>query len=255
MATIKKENFGALSNGQNATIYTLRNTKGNELKVTDYGARVVSLRFRNKDFENKFVLVGHDKVADYENDDKKLGVVYVDGSDELSKKIWAAEEIIEGVKFSIKDGDKDISIIYSISNDNEVSIKYEAKGVEDITTQMTFSGDVLAEPDFKIFSDEFKGINSGENILPLIDKPAEVEMELGMFGYDPGCPIDYLDAGLKNGADIFSKAASIMLKMYATQEKIHIDNTEKGFSIKTSGSKSDNGVIKSQTVYVLKNVK
>ena len=251
MPTIKKENFGTLSDGQTATIYTLRNTKGNELKVTDYGARIVSWRFRNKDFENKFVLIGHENAADYEKDDKNLGVVYVDGSDHLSKKIWSSEETVEGIKFSIKDGDKEIVVIYSVSNDNEVSIKYEAQGVNDVSTQVTFSGDVFANPDFKVFSDEFKGGNSGE--WTLIDKPAEVEMELGMFGFDIGCPIDYLDAGLKNGAEIFSEPAGMLLLMYATQDKIHVDNVESGFAIKTSGTKPVDGKLKSQTVYILKN--
>ena len=251
MPAIKKESFGTLSDGQVASIYTLRNTKGNELKVTDYGARVVSLRFRNKDFENKFVLIGYNSADEYENDDKNLGVVYVDGSDHLAKKIWNAEQSVEGVKFSIKDGDKEIAVLYSISNDNEISIKYEAKGVEDVSTSMVFSGEVLANPNFKIFSDEFQGGNSGA--WTLIDKPAEVEMELGMFGFDIGCPIDYLDAGLKNAADIVSDAEKISLKMYATQDKVHVDSIDGGFAIKTSGTKSDGGVLKSQTVYMLKN--
>ena len=252
MATIKKEAFGTTAEGKAASIYTLRNTKGNELKVTDYGARIVSWRFRNKDFDNKFVLVGHDNVAAYEND-KNLGVVYVDGSDHLANQIWNSEQAIDGVKFNISEGGKEITVTYSISNDNEVSIKYEAKGVEDITTQLTFSGEALADPNFKIFSEEFKGGNSGA--WSIIDKPAEVEMELGMFGYDPGCPIDYLDAGLKNAAIIESEPASMILKMYATQDKVHVDSVDGGFVIKTSGTKSTDGKITSQTVYVLKNVK
>ena len=249
MPAIKKENFGTLSDGQTASIYTLRNNKGNELKITDYGARVVSLRFRNKDFENKFVLVGHDKITDYEKDN--LGVVYVDGSDQLSKKIWNAEQIVEGVKFSIKDGDKEVIVIYSISNDNEISITYEAKGVNDVTSQLTFSGEVLTDPNFKIFSDDFKGEKSGE--WTLIDKPAEIEFVEGMFGFDIGCPIDYFDAGLKNAAVITSDPANMLLEVYANQNKIHVDNVDGGFAIKTSESKSDGGVLKSQTVYILKN--
>ena len=251
MPAIKKENFGTLSDGQAASVYTLRNTKGNELKVTDYGARVVSLRFRNKKFENKFMLIGHENVADYEKDDKNLGVVYVDGNAQFANKIWSAEQTIEGVKLSIKDGDKEIAVIYSISNDNEISIKYEAKGIEDVTTCVPFSADVLADSDFKIYSDEFKGGNSGS--WQLIDKPAVVEMELGMFGFDIGCPIDYLDAGLKNAADINSDVAGMTLKMYATQDTVQVDSIDRGFTIKTSGTKINNGVIKSQTVYVLKN--
>ena len=228
MPAIKKENG----------LYTLRNVKGNELKVSEEGAKIVSLRFRDKKFENKFVVLEGSKV-------------YVDGSDCFADKIWNAEQTVEGVKFSIKDDNREISILYSISNDNEVSIKYEAKGVEDVTTSVPISSDVLAEPKFKIYSEEFSGGDRGS--WTLIDKPAIVEMELGMFGFDIGCPIDWLDSGLKNAADIVSEPAGITLNMYATQDKIQIDNIEGGFAIKTSGTKLKDGVIKSQTVYVLKN--
>ena len=54
-------------------------------------------------------------------------------------------------------------------------------------------------------------------------------------------------------ADISSDSANMLLKMYATQNKVHVDNIDGGFVIKTSGTKNDNGVIKSQTVYILKN--
>ena len=253
MPTIKKESFGKLKNGQEATLYTLRNNKGNEVKVTDFGARIVSWRFRNADFKNKFVLAGHKSAADYEADDKDLGVVYVDDKADLADKIWSAAEHVEGVTFSIADGDKKVSVTYSVSNDNELSIKYEASGgVEDVSTKVVFSGDTLTDPDFKIFSDDFKSVD--DKMWKLIDKPAEVEMELGMFGFDIGCPIDYLDAGLKNGADIFSAADKLLLNMYATQDNVHVEKLPDGFAVKTSGSKkTDDGVIKSQTVYVLKN--
>ena len=46
MPSIKKE----------GSVWTLRNTKGNELKVNELGARIVSMRFRNKDFKNCFLL-------------------------------------------------------------------------------------------------------------------------------------------------------------------------------------------------------
>ena len=117
MPSIKKE----------GSIWTLRNTKGNELKVTDVGARVVSLRFRDKDFKNQFVLK------------EDGGVVYVDGGTDFSKITWQAEQLIEGVKFSAELNGKSASVLYSISNDNEISIKYEATGVEDISNEMDFT--------------------------------------------------------------------------------------------------------------------
>ena len=252
MATIKKESFGKLSDGQEIFIYTLRNTKGNELKVTDYGARVVSFRFRNKDFENKFILKTFADVTSLENDES-AGVVFVDN--EVSKIIWKSEQIAEGVKFSAEVGEKNIEIIYSVSNDNEISIRYFASGIEDISTQLVFEKNVLPDSDITAFAEGAEKTKISNQTYNIIDKPAEVEMELGMFGYDPGCPIDYLEAGLKNAADIFSEAASIAVKVYATQEKIFVDSSEETFSIKTGGTKSDGGKIKSQTVYVFKNRK
>ena len=44
MAMIKKEAFGKLSDGRAVELYTLRNTKGTEAKITTYGARLVSWR-------------------------------------------------------------------------------------------------------------------------------------------------------------------------------------------------------------------
>ena len=234
MPSIKKETAGE------ATIWTLRNTKGNELKVTNLGARVVSMRFRDKDFKNNFVLKDG------------ASVVLVDGGADFEKILWQAEELIEGVKFTAQLGGKSASVLYSLSNDNEISITYEAAGVEDISTQMVFT---LPDADFRACQ---KGAAwekiSDEKIYP-VTQPAEVEMELGMFGYDPGCPIDYLDAGLKNAANIFSAPTSIDVIVYATQNEIHALAVDGGFAIKTSGSNAADGKIKSQTVYMLKNRK
>ena len=234
MPSIKKETSGE------ATIWTLRNTKGNELKVTNLGARVVSMRFRDKNFKNNFVLKDG------------ASVVLVDGGADFEKIIWQAEELIEGVKFTAQLGGKSASVLYSVSNDNEISITYEATGVEDISTQMVFT---LPDADFRACQ---KGAAwekiSDEKIYP-VTEPAEVEMELGMFGYDPGCPIDYLDAGLKNAANIFSAPTSIDVIVYATQNEIHALAVDGGFAIKTSGSNAADGKIKSQTVYMLKNRK
>ena len=231
MPAIRKETSGA------ATLYTLRNTKGNELKVTDLGARVVSMRYRDKDFTNRFLF----------KDD--AGIVLVDGGEDFAKVIWQAEETLEGVKFTSQIGDKSATVIYSISNDNEISIKYETTGIKDISTVMTFSADALPDIDFRACQ---KGAAwekiSDEKVYPVTEK-AEVEMELGMFGYDPGCPIDYLDAGLKNAANLFSAAASIDIIVYATQDKIHAEAVDGGFAVKTSGAASG------QTVYMIKNRK
>ncbi|MBR0261639.1 MAG: hypothetical protein IJQ85_07570 [Selenomonadaceae bacterium] len=230
MPSIKKETAG------NATVYTLRNTKGNELKVTNLGARLVSMRFRDKNFTNRFMF----------KDDAAAGIVLVDGAKDFADIIWQAEEFIEGVKFSAELNGKSASVMYSVSNDNEISIKYEGTNIEDISTEVVFA---LPDADFRACQ---KGAAwekiSAEKIYP-VTEPAEVEMELGMFGYDPGCPIDYLDAGLKNAANIFSAEAEIDIIVYATQDKIAAQAVEGGLAIKTVGN------VKGQTVYMIKNRK
>ena len=228
MPSIKKETVGE------ATLYTMRNTKGNELKVSNLGARVVSMRFRDKNFTNQSLL----------KDDASN--VYVDGGEDFAKIIWQAEETLEGMKFSAELDGKSATVTYSVSNDNEISIKYEASGIEDISTEMVFA---LPDVDFRACQ---KGAAWEKLDAPKtypITEPAEVEMELGMFGYDPGCPIDYLDAGLKNAANIFCAAKEIDLIVYATQNEVHAQAVDGGFAIKTSGS------AKGQTVYMIKNRK
>ena len=228
MPTIKKEIIN------DESIYTLRNTKGNELKISNIGAKIISLRFRNKNFDNKFLI--------------KNSEVIIDGENQFAKNIWSAEEFVEGVRFKIKEGDKNISIVYSISNDNEISIKYNAEGIKDISTAIKFDSEVLKNPQLKIFSDEFKNEKFGE--WSIIDKPAEVEFIEGMFGFDIGCPIDYYDAGLKNAAEIISDDENLILQIYASQNKIKITED---LTIQTVESKSVDGLIKSQTVYTIKN--
>lgn len=255
MANIKQESFGKLSDGREAKIFTLRNNKGNELKVTDYGARIVSIRFRDKSFKNKFMLKTYSDVSGYEKD-AAAGIVFVDEGEDFSKIIWDAQTIIEGVKFTAEIDGKHAEIIYSISNDNEVSITYEATGAEDISTQLVFCADELPTSEINPYAEgATNGLISGKNIYDIIDKPAEVLMEVGMFGYDPGCPIDYLEAGLKNAADIFSAPSSIDVKVYATQNKLHVEEVDGGFAIRTSSTKAEDGKIKAQTVYVFKNRK
>ena len=233
MASIKQE----------GSVWTIRNTKGNELKVTNEGARVVSMRFRDKDYKNLFLLKDN------------ASTVTVDGGEDFANVTWQGEKLFEGVKFTAQVGDKSATIIYSLSNDNEISIRYEATGIDDITTQLVFSADALPDIDFRACQKgaAWEKIDGAKNYP--VTEPAEVMMEVGMFGYDPGCPIDYLEAGLKNAANLFSEAASVELIIYATENAIQAEPVDGGFALKTSGSNASDGSLKAQTVYMIKNRK
>lgn len=236
MPTIKKESEG------NNIVYTLRNNKGNELKVTDAGAKIISLRFRDKNFSNKFIL--------------KAGKVFVDGDTDFEGITWDSEQFAQGVRFTATADNKKVEIVYSISNDNELSIKYFAEGVQDISTELVFDGNILSNSEITPYAENAgKEKISGDKTYNIIDKPAEVEFVEGMFGYDFGCPIDYYDAGLKNAADVFSADASILVQVFASQNKLQVAEIEGGFTVKTSDTKISEGKIQSQTVYIFKNRK
>ena len=253
MPSIKQDPFGKVSDGNEAKVYTLRNVDGNELKITNYGARIVSMSFRNKDFQNTFILKGYTEIAPYENDDA-TGAVFINGTAEFNKVYWNIEQIIEGLKCSAEVDGKKVEVIYSLSNDDEISIKYKATGVDDVSTKVVFSTEVLPNAEISVYDEaNSKGKIVGKNVYDIIDKQAIVEMEVGMFGYDPGCPIDWIDAGLKNAAEIVSEDASISMSVFATQEKLQVEEFDGGFAVSTVGTKAVDGVIKGQTVYFLKN--
>ena len=73
MATIKKESFGKLSDGRAVELYTLRNTKGTEVKVTTYGARLVAWSAFGKDHKRTDIVLGYADGAAYEKDDTSMG--------------------------------------------------------------------------------------------------------------------------------------------------------------------------------------
>ena len=74
MPSIKKESV------DNATIWTLRNNKGNELKVNERGARIMSMRFCDKSYTNRFIVK-----------DDAASAVKVDGSADFAEIPWQAE--------------------------------------------------------------------------------------------------------------------------------------------------------------------
>ena len=235
MPTIKKESV------DNNLIYTLRNNKGNELKITDAGAKIISFRFRDKNFSNKIVLNG--------------GKVFVDGNLDFDKITWQSEDFEQGVRFTANIDNKKVEIVYSISNDNELSIKYQAEGVQDISAELDFDGAILSNTEITPYAENAAKEKICSKTYDIIDKPAEVEFVEGMFGYDFGCPIDYYDAGLKNAADIFSADSNILIQAFVSQNKLQVEEIEGGFTTKTADTKISDGKLISQTVYIFKNNK
>jgi aldose 1-epimerase len=70
---ILKRSFGRTASGIETFLYEIKNTAGASVSVTDYGARIVSINVPDRDGKVRDVLLGCDKVSDYEEDDAFLG--------------------------------------------------------------------------------------------------------------------------------------------------------------------------------------
>ena len=307
MAIIRKEAFGKLSDGREAELYTLRNTKGTEAKITTYGARLVGWRIMGRDAKFVDVVLGYADAAAYEKDDTSMGGVVgrhanriadgkvtIDGREyQLERntgskmqnhihggfkgfhdRLWTAEETYEGVRltYHAQDGEggypgnMTVSVLYSLSNDNELSIRYEAVSDADTICNLTnhtyfnldgYDAGPVLDQKIQIFADSYTWADAESlpdgRILPVEGTPMDLrepvrigehidddfdelvmgrgydhnwvlrgdlpdaELKLGMFGFDPHCPIDYLQDGLKKAAYAESDRSGITLSCYTTQ--------------------------------------
>lgn len=67
MATVSSRPFGALSSGEEVTLYTLTNSRGMSVGILNYGCTVQSILVPTPDGGKTDVVLGYDKAADYEN--------------------------------------------------------------------------------------------------------------------------------------------------------------------------------------------
>jgi aldose 1-epimerase len=63
--SISKESFGKTGDGQAVDIYTLRNAKGSEARITNYGGIVVSLKVPDKQGKFGDVVLGYNTLGEY----------------------------------------------------------------------------------------------------------------------------------------------------------------------------------------------
>ena len=73
--SISSNTFGTTTNGQKVDIYTLHNSKGMEAKITNYGGIIVSLKVPDKNGKIADVVLGFDKLSDYEARNPFFGAI------------------------------------------------------------------------------------------------------------------------------------------------------------------------------------
>ncbi len=173
---MKKVLFGTTQCGKDIYLYTLENSKGMKATVTNFGAILVDLIVPDKDGNLADVVMGFDKLEDYYVNGSYFGSVIApsanriadakftingveynlaknDGENNLHsdaklgshKRVWAAEEGENSVKFSIEmaDGDmgfpgnKLMTITYELTEENELKLIYTGSSDQDTVFNMT----------------------------------------------------------------------------------------------------------------------
>ena len=72
---IEKTLFGKLDDGREVFLYTLKNNTGAEVKIINYGARVVSLTMPDRNGNFADIVTGYDSLKDYINDNSFFGAI------------------------------------------------------------------------------------------------------------------------------------------------------------------------------------
>jgi len=70
---VKKQSWGKTADGRQVDLYVLTNDKGFEVKVTNFGAAVVSVMAPDRQGKMADVILGYDSAAGYETDKAYLG--------------------------------------------------------------------------------------------------------------------------------------------------------------------------------------
>src|SRR5262249_45908781 len=74
-AQVTKQPFGKTSDGQQVDLYTLRNTRGAEAKITNYGAIVTSLKVPDRNGKFDDVVLGFNDFDSYLKNDPYFGAI------------------------------------------------------------------------------------------------------------------------------------------------------------------------------------
>jgi aldose 1-epimerase len=72
---ITQRAFGTLSNGESAALFTLSNTHGVRVKISNYGGIIVALETLDKNAVSSDIVLGYDDITAYENDPYYLGAI------------------------------------------------------------------------------------------------------------------------------------------------------------------------------------
>lgn len=276
-----KKDFGVTPDGVKASLYTLKNSRGAEISVSDFGALLVSVRVPDREGKLRDVVLGYDDVCAYlkgtcffgavigrsgnriANASFKLnGTTYMLPANEnenslhsnpygYDKRLWNVSNCTDqSITLHIVSPDKDqgfpgcldLSVTYTLTDDNKVEIHYEGICDQDTVVNMTNhsyfnldgqdSGTSVVDQVLTIHADSYtpvidsKSIPTGE-IAPVAGTPmdfrsgkaigqdidADFEQLTFTGGYDHNYVLDY-KGGVNEIAVAYSEETGIRMRAY-----------------------------------------
>jgi aldose 1-epimerase len=177
MNGITEQAWGALPSGETINLYTLRNEKGVEARISNFGGRLVNLKVPDRAGNFADIVLGYDSIEPYTKpnpffgtlvgryanriangeftlDGKKYTLLKNNGPNSLhggaqgfDKKAWQAEIVNNGQALQLtylsKDGEEGFPgnltsvVTYSLGNDNAFTIDYAATTDADTVLNLT----------------------------------------------------------------------------------------------------------------------
>lgn len=297
---IIKSDFGITNNGENVQIYHLENASGAYVEIIDFGCRLVKIMVPDRQGHLTDVCIGLDTIADYENDTCYFGAIVgrvanrikdgrftLNGKDYqlatndrtnhlhggnigYAHKVWEAKVKEDKLVFTMHSADGEegypgnltLTVTYGWSDDNELSILYEASTDQDtllnVTNHAYFNlngegnGDILSHELF-IDADKFTEVDDSQaptgRLLPVdgtpfdfrnihsIGKMIDSEYEqLKKFGtYDHNYVIN--GTGLREAAILQSKESGIRMTCFTDQPGVQLYVSPKPLDVNGKGGK------------------
>lgn len=175
---ISKSDFGTTNTGENIHIYHLENASGAYVEIIDYGCRLVKIVVPDREGHFKDVCLGMDTIDGYEKDNASLGAVVgrvanriKDGHFSLNgkeyqlavnngtnhlhggnigygSKLWDSKIKDDKLVLTMESADGEegypgnltLTVTYGWTEDNELSILYEASSDQDTLLNVTNHG-------------------------------------------------------------------------------------------------------------------
>ena len=171
-----KRAFGTLKTKEKAELYLLKNEKGMEVAISDYGATIVNVIVPDKEGHPTDVVLGYDDVSGYEKGDRVFGAfvgrvanriaggsftlngktyeltkndgdnTLHGGRDMMNKRMWKVEESTDNsvtLSLDSPDGDQGfpgnlkLTVTYTVTPENELEIVYRSTADADTLLNLT----------------------------------------------------------------------------------------------------------------------